>query len=356
MADEEADRDRVVRLRPRGLVGIITPWNNPFAIPLGKLAPAIGYGNAVLWKPALAGSGIAALLAQTANDAGIGDFIGLATGDAGTGDAIVGNPRVAALAFTGSAAVGHALVARAGVRPDPIPVQAELGGSNAAIVDESADLDAAATDLAGAMFSFSGQRCTAIRRIILVGRIASPFLERLVAKVEALVIGRPDDPATDVGPLIHARARQRLLDAIASGVRDGARLLCGGGIPDDLPADGCWMQPALLDGLASDHLLNQQEWFGPIATILHAPDFAAAIKLHNASRYGLLGALYSTDAERIATFEAEAQAGLLSINRARPPFSSAGPFSGWKDSGFGIPEHGRWNREFYTKAQVHYRA
>ena len=356
LSDEEADVDRLVKFRPRGVVGIITPWNNPFAIPLGKIAPAIGYGDRVLWKPALAGSSLAQLIARTACEAGLDDWIGVLTGDSGTGEAIVADPRLAALAFTGSAAVGRKLIARAGVRSRPVPVQAELGGSNAAIVDESADLEAAAADLAHAMFSFSGQRCTAIRRIILVGKTAAPFVERLVDSVQSLVIGRPDDPSTDIGPLIDAGTRQRLLDAVAGGVREGGRLLCGGGIPENAPVEGCWMQPTLVDGLGSDHVLNQQEWFGPIATIQRAASFEEAIRLHNCTRYGLLGALYSTDERHIGSFTAEAQAGILSINRARPPFSSAGPFNGWKDSGFGIPEHGRWNRDFYTEAQVHYRA
>jgi acyl-CoA reductase-like NAD-dependent aldehyde dehydrogenase/nicotinamidase-related amidase len=356
LAEEDGGDGRVVRYRPLGLVGLITPWNNPFAIAVGKIAPALAYGNAALWKPALAASGISALLADSLAESGLGDWVAMLPGDSGTGEAVVSDERVAALSFTGSVAVGRRLIARAGVRAVPAPVQAELGGSNAAIIDPSADLNAAAADLPAAMFSFSGQRCTAIRRLILVGDIAETFTERLVAEVRALKLGLPSDPGTDLGPLIDRPSRQRLLGGIEKALADGGRLLCGGGIPDDLPPDGCWMEPALIDGLGSDHPLGCEEWFGPLGSLVRVANFDEAIKLHNRTGFGLLGALYATDDARIAQFTAKAEAGILSVGRARPPFSSAGPFYGWKGSGYGIAEHGRWNRDFYTRPQAIYRS
>jgi alpha-ketoglutaric semialdehyde dehydrogenase len=340
----------------RGLIGLITPWNNPFAIPVGKIAPALACGNAVVWKPALAASRLSALLAETLADSGFGDWVAMVTGDAATGEAIVSNEAVQAISFTGSVPVGRRLIARAGLRDATPFVQAELGGSNAAIVDASCDLDFAAADLAAAMFSYAGQRCTAIRRIIVLDEIADDFVQRLLAATRALKVGMPDDPKTDIGPLINRTARASLMDGVAGAVEDGGRLLCGGTVPDSLPVDGCWMEPTLVAGLDPAHRLNQQEWFGPVASILTAPDFDQALAIHNDSAYGLLGALYSTDEARIERFAARAQAGILSIGRARPPFSSAGPFLGWKSSGFGVPEHGRWNVDFYTRAQAVYRA
>jgi acyl-CoA reductase-like NAD-dependent aldehyde dehydrogenase len=323
---------------------------------VGKIAPALGYGNAVLWKPALPATRLSELLAEMLAQADLGEWVGLIPGASGTGDALAGDPNVAAISFTGSVPVGRQLIARAGVRASPIPVQAELGGSNAAVVDSSADLDSAAADLAAAMFSFSGQRCTAIRRIIVLEEIADRFAERLVASVRALKAGFPGDPACDIGPLIDRPSQSRILSGANAAIADGGKLLCGGGVPADMPETGCWTQPTLIAGVAPDHPLNQDEWFGPIASIMRAADFDQAIELHNRSAFGLLGALYSVDEARTAAFAGRAEAGLLSIGRARPPFAAAGPFTGLKASGYGIPEHGRWNRDFYTQPQALYRA
>lgn len=353
--DREHADGHVRHYRPHGLAAIITPWNNPFAISLGKLAPALGFGNAVLWKPALHASGFAAALVASLHEVGFSETLALVTGDSGTGNALITSPEVAMVAFTGSAAVGHAIIRRAAVRSSPIPVQAELGGSNAAIVDASADLDHAAADLAAAMFSFSGQRCTAIRRLIVAEAIADAFTQRLVAAVEGLRIGDPVERATQIGPLIARERKLALLTAVADAVAGGARLLTDGRIPADVDPGGCWMAPTLLDRIDEDHILRRDEWFGPIATITRFASFDEAIARHNATDFGLLGALYSTDEVAIAAFSASAQAGMLSINRARPRFSPAGPFSGWKNSGFGLAEHGRWNRDAYTRPQAIFR-
>jgi alpha-ketoglutaric semialdehyde dehydrogenase len=345
LEDEEANGARRVRYRPAGVAGLITPWNNPFAIPIAKLAPALGYGNSALWKPALPGSRIATMLRDSLEDCGLGGRVALVTGDGATGQAVLANADL--ISFTGSVAVGRTIVAGAGRRA--IPVQAELGGSNAAIIDTSADLDAAAEDLAAAMFSFAGQRCTAIRRVLVLDAIYDAFVERLVAAVEALRVGDPADPATQVGPVLD-KARQSALLTIAQ----GGQLLAGGSAPTNLSEQGCWIAPALLAGLAPEHPLLAREVFGPLAAVVRVPDMASAVQDHNATDMGLLGALFSDDEASKAGFLAEAQAGILSINRARPSFASDGPFIGWKASGYGPPEHGRWNRDFYTRTQAIY--
>jgi len=343
--DEEAGAERHVRYRPHGIAALITPWNNPFAIPIAKLAPAIGYGNAALWKPALPGSRIAALLRDSLAEPGLGDRVALVTGDASTGQAVLRSAD--ALSFTGSVAVGRLVVAEAARRR--ISVQAELGGSNAAIIDASADLDAAAADLASAMFSFAGQRCTAIRRLLVLDAVYDTFIERLAGSVEALRVGDPADPATHVGPVID-KQRQQVFLALA---RDGTAI-SGGGVPADVPASGCWIAPTLLTDVAADHALLTGEVFGPLAAVVRVPDLGSAIRAHNSTDMGLLGALFSEDEGAKSRFVAEAEAGMLSINRARPPFAAEGPFTGWKASGYGTPEHGRWNRDFYSRAQAVY--
>jgi acyl-CoA reductase-like NAD-dependent aldehyde dehydrogenase/nicotinamidase-related amidase len=345
LSDEESGDGRRVRYRPHGIAGLITPWNNPFALPIAKLAPALGYGNAALWKPALPGSRIAAMLGDSLADAGLGDRVALVTGDAATGQAVLRGADL--ISFTGSVAAGRMIVASAGHRF--IPVQAELGGSNAAIIDASADLDAAALDLAAAMFSFAGQRCTAIRRVLVVEAIYAPFVERLAAAVEALRIGDPADPQSQIGPVID-RDRQRAFAALA---RTGT-VITGGGIPANVSQSGCWLEPTLLVDLPANHPLLTTEVFGPLGAIVRVPDLAAAIAAHNATDMGLVGALFTQDAASAEQFLASALAGMLSINRARPAFAAGGPFIGWKASGYGPPEHGRWNRDFYTRAQAFY--
>ena len=347
LTDEEANQNRRVRYRPHGVAGLITPWNNPFAIPVAKLAPALGYGNGALWKPALAGSRIAAMIADSLDGCGLGDQVALVTGGAETGRAVLAHADL--LSFTGSVAVGRQVIAEAGDRC--IPVQAELGGSNAAIIDTSADFDAAAADLATAMFSFAGQRCTAIRRLVVLDDVDDAFVERLTAAVAALEVGDPADGATQVGPVLD-RTRQQ--DFLAMAHASGGTILAGGDVPASAPEAGCWVAPTLLAGLPADHPLLTREVFGPLGAVIRVADLETALQVHNATGMGLLGALFTADRAAKDRFLAEAQAGLLSINRARPQFAAEGPFAGWKQSGHGVPEHGRWNRDFYTRAQAVY--
>lgn len=346
LSDEDAGGNRRVRYRPHGIAGLITPWNNPFALPIAKLAPALGYGNSALWKPALPGTRIAALLRDRLAESGLGDCVALVTGDAGAGQAVLRSADL--VSFTGSVAAGRMIVAEAGRRF--IPVQAELGGSNAAIIDLSADLDAAAEDLAAAIFSFAGQRCTAVRRVIVLDSVYGPFVERLAGAVEALSVGDPADSATQIGPVID-RGRQQ---AFASLANSTDKVITGGRGPSGLSPSGCWLEPTLLADLPANHPLLTREVFGPLAAIVRVPDYTAALAAHNATDMGLIGALFTQDEESVERFLANAQAGMLSVNRARPPFAAEGPFVGWKASGYGTPEHGRWNRDFYTRAQAIY--
>jgi acyl-CoA reductase-like NAD-dependent aldehyde dehydrogenase len=236
------------------------------------------------------------------------------------------------------------------------PLQAELGGNNAAIVLRDADLDAAARDLAIAMFSFAGQRCTAIRRVIVERPIVGRFTALLCEAVAALKVGPPADPATRVGPVISKARQAALLATIAQAVESGGRVLTGGAAPADCPPQGAWISPTVMTDLPSDSPVLTDELFGPVVALSPAEDLSAALRQHSQYEYGLLGALYSNDKASQARFLAEAQAGLLALNQARPAFASEGPFVGWKASGYGVPEHGRWNRDFYTKVQAVYGA
>ena len=352
LADSEQGASCEVKYRPLGTVGIITPWNNPFAMPVSKIAPALGYGNGVVWKPALPGSAIARKLLESLDQAGLGQWLELVTGDAATGRAIVEAPDLAAISFTGSVEVGQDIIRRCGELMRPI--QAELGGNNAAIVRADADLERAAGDLAGAMFSYAGQRCTAIRRVIVERAIAPEFTRLFLSAVEDLKVGQPADPATQVGPVISRAQQQMLLDRVSQAAASGGQILAGGAAPAHCPGEGCWVMPTVIAGLAADSPIVTEELFGPVVALTTCDDFEDGLRQHNGVSQGLLGTLYSRDREARSRFLAEAQAGILLFNRARPDFSPEGPFFGWKESGHGPAEHGRWNRDFYTRVQAVY--
>nr|WP_276591811.1 aldehyde dehydrogenase family protein [Sphingomicrobium nitratireducens] len=335
-----------VAYRPHGLVGLITPWNNPFAIPLAKLLAALVYGNSAIWKPAPPALRLSRRMAELLR-ASRAPFE-LVAGDAQAGRIIA--REVDALSFTGSDRVGRQLAAEGAARG--MPVQAEMGGSNAAIIDRDADLDAAAHDLAVAMFSYAGQRCTAIRRLIVHEDVASAFSTKLAAAMERLKVGRPEERETQLGPMIDPASRRRIEGALQEARDAGARLTRSS--LSDGHDGGCWLAPTLVEGLAGDHPLGLREWFGPIAFLSTFATFDEALALHDAGPFGLVGVYYGFNEAARERFLAQAQAGMLSLGEARPAFDPAAPFCGWGHSGWGPPEHGRWDRDFFTRPQARY--
>jgi acyl-CoA reductase-like NAD-dependent aldehyde dehydrogenase/nicotinamidase-related amidase len=338
---------------PLGVIGLITPWNNPLAIPVGKLAPAIGFGNAVVWKPAPAGSRIAACLAATLATAGCGEVVTVLTGDAETGRRLASASGIDALSFTGSVAVGQQLAkicAAFGTR-----FQGELGGNNPVLILDDIDPQPVARELALAMFSFSGQRCTAPRRLLVAEAIKEAFVAALHDAVARLTLGRPATAGVHIGPLISPEAQQRMLDLVAAGIAEGGRILCGGGIP---PAfrEGCWFEPTVVVDPEPNGRVVREESFGPVVVLLGIRDLAHGIALCNSVPQGLVATIYTGDTQAQQRFAAEVEAGMVGINQARPRFAAAAPFFGWKDSAIGLPEHGRWDRDFYTRTKAIYDA
>nr|WP_279639110.1 aldehyde dehydrogenase family protein [Sphingomicrobium sediminis] len=331
---------------PRGIIAAITPWNNPLALAIGKIAPALAFGNAVLWKPAPQAARLSRKLHETLGD--LTPLVALVEGGADVGRRIT-SAEVDAISFTGSVPNGYGIIASAAQAA--IPVQAELGGSNVAIVGADAKIEDVAADLARAIFSFAGQRCTALRRILVDKAIEDDFREALVTATDQLVIGDPADAKTEMGPMLDAAARQALSERIASALAEGATLVSN---DRDLPAGENWMAPTLLTNVPDTSDLKQVEAFGPVAMIDAYSDLDKAIERANATPYGLLAATFGFD---LATQDELADAlhyGMVSHDAARPPFSANGPFSGWKASGYGPPEHGRWNRDFYARVQARY--
>ncbi len=337
---------------PVGTIALVTPWNNPLAIPLGKLAPALLYGNAVVWKPAPAGTGIARRVMELLAEAGCpAGLVSLVSGDARTAEAVMADPGVDAVALTGGAAAGRAAQALCARRH--LPLQAELGGNNAAIVwSDAADLAGAARLVAEGAFGFAGQRCTANRRVIVEAGCHDRFVDLLRDATAALVLGDPADEATQVGPVISLAARARIAAAIERAAPAASFVVTPHG--DAVPPGGAYVAPTIVGCDDAAHEIVQEETFGPVLVVERAADFDHALRLCNGVRHGLVAALFSAAPERRARFLAEAQAGILKLDAATAGADVEAPFGGWKASGVGPPEHGDSNREFYTRTQAVY--
>jgi acyl-CoA reductase-like NAD-dependent aldehyde dehydrogenase/nicotinamidase-related amidase len=337
--------------RAHGVLGLITPWNNPLAIPAGKIAAALALGNTVVFKPALPTHRITALLMATLGEAGLEAEVACVTGDARTGELVVTQPGVNAIALTGSVAAGRSVAGLCAQHGKPL--QGELGGNNAVLVWDDADPQACAEALAPALFSFSGQRCTAPRRLIVAARLRAEFEACLLQAIAGLRIGAPGDPATQVGPLISRAQQQRMQALVAQDHGPQARVLCGGRIDSRWP-QGCWFEPTLIADAHPASAVVQREAFGPVVSLMTAQSFEGALTLCNDVPQGLVASLFTHDTGLQQAFVTGAHAGVLCLNQGLPPIHAAAPFGGWKASGLGPPEHGRWDFEFNTRVQAVY--
>jgi aldehyde dehydrogenase (NAD+) len=330
--------------RPRGVAGLITPWNFPLAIPLWKAAPALAFGNAVLLKPAPESTACALRLAELLTPHLPAGLFQVLPGDAATGRALVEAADV--ISFTGSVAAGRAVAAAATARG--IPVQAEMGGQNPAIVLPDADIPAAAAQIASAMAGFAGQKCTATKRVIVVGD-AQPVRSALVGAIEELGVGDPALAGTAVGPVIGADARDRVLAAAASAVDHGGRVLTGGQAVD---GPGFFVRPTLVEGVPIGHLLACDEVFGPIALLQSAQTAEEALALANAVRYGLAAAVYTSNLAAALDISNRLEAGVVKVNAPTSGVDFYLPFGGEKDSSLGPREQGKAARDIYTSTHT----
>jgi acyl-CoA reductase-like NAD-dependent aldehyde dehydrogenase len=329
------------------------PWNNPIALPAAKTAAAVADGNGVVLAPSALSAGCAQLLHRTWCDAGLPrDLVQVVPGGASVGRAVVSHPGVDGVAITGSVAVGREVAAACARRG--VPLQAELGGNNAAVVLADADLAADLPTLVRGAFSFAGQRCTAVRRLV-VPRSTLPQVRVLIGDaVASVVVGDPAAEATDMGPLVSMAARDAVADAIEAAVARGAVVVARGTLPGSLPPDDAWLAPAAV--LVDDPRdpLVQQETFGPVLVVQPADDLDEAIALANGVDHGLLMAVVGRSSEAIARVVDAARVGIVSVGAAPPAIHPDAPFGGWKASGFGPPEHGEWDRWFFGRVQAVY--
>jgi alpha-ketoglutaric semialdehyde dehydrogenase len=330
--------------RPLGVVGLITPWNFPLAIPMWKVAPALLAGCPAVLKPSPLTPWTSALLVQAFTDAGVPPgVLNLVQGDREPGEALVADPRVAGISFTGSLPVGQA-INRAGAGR-LLRTQLELGGKNAVIVLADADLDAATDAIVHGAFGQSGQRCSATSRVIVDRAVRDDLLARLVPRVEAMRIGPGDQDWADIGPVVNDERQRACLDAVQTARDGGARLLCGGDAAD-LP--GYFVRPTVLADVGWDSELAQEEVFGPVLSVIDCDGYDDAMRISNSVRYGMSGTIFTRDPALMFQALQDFQAGMLHVNRPGVGAYAHLPHMGAKASQLGAPECSPevWN--FYT--------
>lgn len=335
--------------RPLGVVGIITPWNFPLAIPLWKAAPALVYGNTVVIKPAEWASLTAYRLFQLmAPVFPVGTLNWVLGRGSEAGDALVNHPGIAGVSFTGSEAVGSTIVQRGAARG--IKVQAEMGGKNPVIVAADADIPAAvASTVSGAMRS-AGQKCTATSRVIVEHAIVDPFTEALADAVQALAWGDALDPATYVGPVVSERQHAKVRGLIAQGVREGAQVVIGG---SEVVREGGWyVAPTVLTQVDPAATVAQEEIFGPVVAVLPVADLEEAIRVANGVRYGLSATVFTQSLTTALSCVTTLEAGMVRVNEETAGVEYQAPFGGLKASSSHSREQGRAAIDFYTDVQT----
>jgi aldehyde dehydrogenase (NAD+) len=340
------------RREPLGVVTAITPWNFPIAIPAWKIAPALAYGNTVVWKPAELVPLTAVHLVSTLAEAGLPPgVINLVLGrSADVGETLVTDDAVAAVSFTGSNEVGRSIQLQAIERGKK--VQLELGGKNPAIVLADADLDHAAEQVARGAFLSAGQKCTATSRVVVEGPVVEEFSELLVERALTWKVGDPLDPDTRVGPLASQAQRDRVLGYLGIATGEGARFLAGGDGPPD--GSGYYVRPSVLDQVPSDSRVIREEIFGPVAVLLRADSFDEALTLANDTPFGLTATLFTRDLGRALRFANEIRAGVVKVNQESAGLEYQAPFGGTKGSSSGSREQGKVAREFFTEWKTVY--
>ncbi len=333
---------------PVGVTLVIAPANTPFA---GRaVLPALLCGNAVVLKPSEDMPSAALELARALKDAGLppGVFNVVQGLGAEAGAALVADPRVDLISFTGSVAVGKNIEqAVVGRRDKFVKLSLELGGKNALVVSDDADLDAAVASAILSAFSLAGQRCAAASRIIVLASVYEEFKNRLVRRVRGLKLGTED--ADDLGPLVNERQLERCLKAVSGAVAEGGKLLCGGA---RLEGSGYFMEPTLIEGVSPAAAIAREELFGPVALLFKAENFNDAIRLANDSPYGLTAAIQTKSLDRAQEFARRVRAGTVHVNGNTYGSEPHMPFGGYNNSGNGTREAGVEALEIYSQLKT----
>jgi alpha-ketoglutaric semialdehyde dehydrogenase len=338
---------------PLGVVGLITPWNFPIAIPAWKIAPALAFGCTVVCKPAELVPASAWALAEIVSRAGLptGAFNLVVGPGRVVGERLLADPRVRGVSFTGSQAVGarvaQTMAARFG------KYQLEMGGKNPLVILDDADLDVAVDCAVQGAFFQTGQRCTASSRLIVTTGIHDAFVEATIARMRTLRVGHALADDTEIGPVVSEEQLTQDVDYLAIGAGEGATL-ASGGERLERETDGYYLQPALLTDTTNDMRVNREEIFGPVATVLRADDAEHALALANDTEFGLSAGVVTTSLRHAARFRDGLQAGIVTINLPTAGVDFHVPFGGTKGSSSGTREQGRYAVEFYTTVKTAY--
>ena len=342
--------DVMIEREAVGVIGLITPWNFPIAIPAWKLAPALAYGNAVVMKPAELTPGCAWELAKILDEAGCpAGIFNLVMGPGSkVGARIVEHQDIAAVSFTGSVATGRQVAVDCAARGKK--VQLEMGGKNPMVVVDDADLDVAVgACLNGAFFS-TGQRCTASSRLIVTARIHDAFLDKLTAAAADLVIGDPLDTKTQIGPVVDQGQLDQNLEYLALAATEGCDVR-GGGLGN---GNGFFMHPAIFAGASNQMRVSREEIFGPMASVIKVADYDEALAVANDTEFGLSSGICTTSLKLATDFRRNAKAGMVMVNLPTAGVDYHVPFGGRKGSSYGPREQGSYAREFYTTVKTSY--
>jgi acyl-CoA reductase-like NAD-dependent aldehyde dehydrogenase len=342
-----------VKLEPVGVVGIISPWNFPMNVMCRKTLPALLTGNTVVFKPATFTPWSGIFMARLFEQAGLppGVFNCVTGPGSSIGDAIVGDPRVRAVSFTGSTAVGKTIQAKAAA--NLTRTQLELGGKNALIVMDDADVALAVAAAVTAGFSNAGQWCTSTSRVLLHRKIAGPFLDALAAIANAMIVGDGLDEATEMGPVAGPQQHKDVSAAIRQALSDGAVMAAGAGAAA-LPAGGYFVRPAVLTHVTPDMAAFRDEIFGPVLAVCEFGSLDEALELANNSIYGLSSAIYTTSEATAAAYVDGIEAGLAHVNVHTGYKEPSLPFGGVKQSGAGLPENSETGLEFFVDRKAVY--
>ena len=352
-ASPRAGEQILVTRKPVGVVAVITPFNFPIAIPAWKIAPALIYGNTVVWKPASYVPLLAIRLAEALHEGGLpAGVLNLLIGNSAVGDAVVNHADIDAITFTGSTGVGRRIAAAAASRG--VPVQAEMGGKNAAVVLDDADFDLAVDQVMLGAFRSTGQKCTATSRLIITDGIADRFLTALTARTAALMVGDPAVDSTEMGPVVSGTAQGDIIAGIDTAIAQGAAVLAGGGRFSDGPlSQGYFLAPTVVE-LNGPADIWTEELFGPVLAVRRASDVEEAFTLANDSEFGLSAAMFTQDLTRALEAIQHIDVGVLHINSESAGADPHVPFGGAKKSGLGPKEQGSAAREFFTHTTTVY--
>ena len=342
---------------PIGVVGLITPWNFPIAIPAWKIAPALTFGNCVVLKPADLVPGCACALADIIHRSGIpAGVFNLVMGRGRViGDALVRHADVAAISFTGSVGVGRG-IAQACVERGK-KVQLEMGGKNPQVVLDDANLAQAVELSAQSGFYSTGQRCTASSRLIVTDKIYPAFVEALKTRLEAIKVGAALAAGTDMGPVVSQAQLEQNLSYVEIGRAEGARLVSGGArvaCHSGSGHAGYFMAPTLFADTAPGMRINREEIFGPVASVIRVKDYEEALAMANDTEFGLSAGIATTSLKHATHFKRHAQAGMVMVNLPTAGVDYHVPFGGRKGSSYGPREQGRYAQEFFTVVKTAY--